>query len=212
MFSTSRIMFLFIFGCKGIDMIDFGCRSRCRACRFWWFSIFWIKSRTLTSCNKFTAECGTPGMLKSMSSSLILRLNSLSVLNDASWRCISWTYCSFFVCAVELLRSSGCPVPSCVCSTRVFFRQITSFSHARRDFRCLDLSETQSFSWKPFPLIWWEWDVSPLTTNTHLACPQAALFDYRLVMGLVRWVGRHVACWTSPRDCRTTILLVVDQL
>ena len=53
------------------------------------FSIFSINSRTLALCNCFTVECGTPGMLKSMSSSLILRLNSLSVLNDAISRCTS---------------------------------------------------------------------------------------------------------------------------
>ena len=45
-----------------------------------WFSIFWIKFWTLTPCDRFTAECGNPGMLKSMFSSLIALLNSLSVL------------------------------------------------------------------------------------------------------------------------------------
>ena len=59
-----------------------------------------------------TVECGSLGMLKSMSSSLIARLNSLSVLNDAISRCSSGACCSFTVCAVELLRSSGCPDPS----------------------------------------------------------------------------------------------------
>ena len=33
--------------------------------------------------NCFTAECGSPGIFNSMSSSLIARLNSLFVLNDA---------------------------------------------------------------------------------------------------------------------------------
>ena len=55
---------------------------------------------------------GTPGMLKSMSSSLIARLNSLFVMNDAISLCSSGACCSFTVCAVELLRSSGCPHPS----------------------------------------------------------------------------------------------------
>ena len=36
--------------------------------------------------NCFTVECGSPGMLKSMSSSLISRLNSLSVLSNATSR------------------------------------------------------------------------------------------------------------------------------
>ena len=39
-----------------------------------WFSIFWIKFRTLTPCDRFTAECGTLGMLKSMFTSSITRL------------------------------------------------------------------------------------------------------------------------------------------
>ena len=62
----------------------------------------------------------SPGMLKSMSSSLIARLNSLSVLNNAMSRFSSGANCSFTVCALELFRSSGCPGPSRVCSTRVF--------------------------------------------------------------------------------------------
>ena len=53
---------------------------------------------TLTPCDRFTAECGSPVMLKSMSSSLIARLNSLSVLNDAMSRLSSGTNCSFTVC------------------------------------------------------------------------------------------------------------------
>ena len=70
------------------------CRSRWRACRCGWFSIFWINSRTLAPCNCFTVECGSPGMLKSMSSSLISRLNSLSVLSNATSRCTSGACCS----------------------------------------------------------------------------------------------------------------------
>ena len=42
--------------------------------------------RTLTPCDRFTVEFGTPGMLKSMFSSSIARLNSLSALNVATSR------------------------------------------------------------------------------------------------------------------------------
>ena len=66
------------------------------------------ESRTLAPCNCFTVECSTPGMLKSMSSSLIARMNSLFVLNNAISRCSSGACCSFTVCALELLHSSGC--------------------------------------------------------------------------------------------------------
>ena len=84
------------------------CWSRWRAWRFGWFSIFWINYWTLAPCDCFTAECGSPGMLKSMSSSWIARLNSLFVLNDAISRCSSGACCSFTVCALELLHSSDC--------------------------------------------------------------------------------------------------------
>ena len=84
-------------------------RSLWSACRWGWFSIFWIKFRTLTPCDRFTAECGNPGMLKSMFSSLIARLNSLSVLNDAVSRFYSGANCSLTVCALELFCSTGLP-------------------------------------------------------------------------------------------------------
>ena len=63
----------------------------------------------LEPCNCFTVECGSPGMLKSMSSSLISRLNALSVLSNAISRCTSGACCSFTMCVLELLCSSGCP-------------------------------------------------------------------------------------------------------
>ena len=46
-------------------------------------------SRTLALCNCFTVECGSPGMLKSMSSSILSRRNSLSVLSVVISRCTS---------------------------------------------------------------------------------------------------------------------------
>ena len=58
-------------------------RSLWSACRWGWFSIFWIKFWTLTPCDRFTVEFGTPGMLNSIFSSSVARLNSLSALNDA---------------------------------------------------------------------------------------------------------------------------------
>ena len=42
-----------------------------------------------TLCNCFTVECGSPGILKSMSSSIISRVNSLSVLSIVVSRCTS---------------------------------------------------------------------------------------------------------------------------
>ena len=117
-FPTSRIM-SFDSLLKGLNC--WRCwRSLWSACRWGWFSIFRIKSWMLAPCDCFTAECGSPGMLKSLSSSLIARLNSLSVLNDAMSRFSSRENCSFTVYALDLFRSSGCPDLSWVCSTRVF--------------------------------------------------------------------------------------------
>ena len=42
-------------------MID-GHKSCWKACRFGWFSIFWINSRTLVLCACFTTEYGKPGI------------------------------------------------------------------------------------------------------------------------------------------------------
>ena len=58
---------------------------------------------TLTPCDRFTAESGTPGMLKSKFSSLIARLNSLSALNDAMSRFSAGTN-SFTVCVKTVLE------------------------------------------------------------------------------------------------------------
>ena len=56
-------------------------------------------------------QCGNPGMLKSMFSSWIARLKSLSLLNGAMSRFSSGTNCSFAMCVLELLGSTGCFVP-----------------------------------------------------------------------------------------------------
>ena len=102
-------------------------RSLWSACRWGWFLIFWIKFRTLTPCDNFTAECGTPGMLKSMSSSLIARLNSSSVLNDAMSRFSSGA--KFFHCVCTwavLLHKLPCSIVSMLLNTDVF-RQFLRF-------------------------------------------------------------------------------------
>ena len=165
---------------------------------------FLNKSRTLAQCDRLTVECGTPGMLKSMSPSLISRLNSLFVLNDAISRCSSGACCSFTVCALELSHSSAFPDPSWVCSTRVFSDKLRTSITLNVISNCPHLSEAQSFSWKPFSSISWERDVSPWTTNTSCmssGCPDRSQIGFGI--GWVSW--ENVACWTSPRDCQTTL-------
>ena len=152
----------------------------CRCCwrslwsvrRWGWFLIFWIKFWTLTPCDRFTAECGTPGMLKSMFSSLIARLNSLSVLNDAMSRFSSGTNCSFTMCMLELLGSTDCPVPSWACLTRMSSDSLSGFT---------DLSEEPSSLCKRFSSISWERDVFPLSTKT---CSVISGFPDRSQIGL----------------------------
>ena len=171
-------------------------RSRWSAFRWGWFSTFWIKSRTLASCNCFTAECGNHGMLKSMSSSLIARLNSLSVLNNAMSRFSSGANCSFTVCtwAVALIKLSWSIVS--LLNTGVF-RHITSFNHAKRDFKL-------EFFVKTFFIDFMGTGRCTLN-NKHIF--RAVKFPDRsqicLGFGWVSW--ENVACWTSPQDCCTSL-------
>ena len=141
MFPTSRIM-CFDSGLKGLhDWLC--CWSLWRACRFGWFSIFWINSRTLALCNCFTIECGSLGMLKCMCPSILSRSVSLSVLSIlASW-CTSGSSCTATVCL------SGCLGLSWVCSTLTFLFSSGGRVWALITFcvlsSCLDLSEEQFF-------------------------------------------------------------------
>ena len=84
MFPTSWII-CFDSWLKGLND-SLCCRSSWRACWFGWFSIFWINSRTLARYSCLTVECGSPGILKFMSSSILSRINSLSLLSVL----ISW--------------------------------------------------------------------------------------------------------------------------
>ena len=90
------------------------------------FSIFWIKFWTLTPCDRFTVEFGTPGMLKSMFFSSVARLNSLSALNDAMSRCSAGTNCSFhYVCACAWFHRFPCSIVSMLDAN--VFRQFHKF-------------------------------------------------------------------------------------
>ena len=174
------------------------CRSRWRTCRCGWFSIFWItifwiNSRTLAPCNCFTVECGSPGMLKSMSSSLISRLNSLSVLNDAMSRFSSGANCSFTVCGLlaVLLHRLSCSIMNLLNSD--VFRQFIRFPRSiwRTKFFVqtffIDLVGTGRLT----------------LDNQHLL----HVIRLRTQIGLgFGWNGwENVACWTSPRDCWTSL-------
>ena len=71
---TSWIIFLDVV-LNGLQA-SFCCGSYWRDCRWGWFSIFLTSSRTRQLSTCFTTECGNPGILKSMSTSLTI---------DCSW-------------------------------------------------------------------------------------------------------------------------------
>ena len=131
-------------------------RSLWSACRWGWFSIFCIKFWTLTPCDRFTVEFGTLGMLKSMFSSPVARLNSLSALNDAMSRCSAGKNCSFTMCVLALDFTCS-PVPSWAWMTRMS-SDFTSFPV---------LSEEPSSFCKRLSSISCERDVFPFSTKTR---------------------------------------------
>ena len=65
------------------------------------FSVLILERWHCAHC--FTVEGGSPGILKSMSSSIISRINSLSVLSIVISRYTSGASCRLIVCL------SGCP-------------------------------------------------------------------------------------------------------
>ena len=155
------------------DSLLKGLNARCRwrslwsACRWGWFSIFWIKLWTLMPCDRFTIAFGTPEMLKSMFSSSVARLN-LFALDDAVSRCSAGTN-SFTVCVCLRLISQ---VP-------LFHRE-----HAWRE--CLQTSQVSLFYLKNQVLLANVYHRSlvngtffPFPQN-HVLCPQVSPFDHRL--------------------------------
>ena len=109
---------------------------------------FWINSRTLALCSCFTIECGSPGISKSMSSSILSRVNSLSVLSVVISRNTSGLFCTATLCL------SSCPDLSWVCSTRISpVRFVWALITLCVISGCPDRSEEQKFSWEDFSLI-----------------------------------------------------------
>ena len=119
-------------GLKGLN--DWFCRPSCwRACRSGWFSIFWIKSRTLVLCACFTTECGSPGTRTSMSASFTiidswlklswsttgLNVLSRSVSSPTLNVSLSWTERVWELSDTEITSCviTGLCVRSCACST-----------------------------------------------------------------------------------------------
>ena len=176
---------------KGLN--DWLCRkSRWRACRFGWFSIFWINSRSLALCACFTIECGSPGILKSMSSSILSRFVSLLVWSVST----SW-YTSGSPCTATMCLS-GCPDLSWVCSSLRLL--LSSDEHVWTLITscvisgCPDPSEEQSSSLKKKS----HWSLENGTFFFHfeqlsrLAWYQVALIYHILDLELVGLVGRNL--------------------
>ena len=182
-------------------------RSFWSTCRWGWFSIFWIKIWTLTPCDRFTVKFGTLGMLKSMFSSSIARLNSLSALNDAMSRFSSGTNCSFTMRVLALDFTSS-----------LFHRE-----HAWRE--CLQtVSQVSLFHLKSQVLckrlssISFERCVFPLSTKTRSVFPS---FPDQSQIGLgfgLGWFGEFNTWCFSKRllnefhnsllfNCRTQLII-----
>ena len=161
-------------------MIDFCRRSCWRACRFGWFSIFWTNSRTLALCACFTIECGSPGVFKSMSSSILSRIVSLSVLSFL----ISWFTSGAARSAISCL--SGSPDRSWVCSTRISSDRFVVISgcpsmknilytafwvpcRAKLTFQCFQLHES---------CVFWLWNEGLNGRFCHRSCWRACGFGW----------------------------------
>ena len=129
------------------------------------------------ACDRFIVEFGTPGILKSMFSSSVARLNSLSALTDAMSRFSSGTKCSFTMCVLELFGSTGCPVPSVSMLDTNVHQTISQVSpiYPKNQVLCAN-----DFHRSP-----WERDVFPLSTKTR-SVSQVSLIDHRLVWV---WIG-----------------------
>ena len=185
------------------DKNDWFCRKSCwRACRFGWFSIFWINSWMLVLCACFTTECGSRGIRKSVSASILSRIVSLSMLGvSASW------YTSGSSCAATVSLTSR-PVLSWVCSTLRLL--LSSDEHAWTLITsCVipgrsDLSEEQSSSLKEFTLISWERYVFLSSWTLITSCVIPSRPDLSRIGFGIGWVGwKNFACRAiSPPGCR----------
>ena len=146
-----------------------------------------------------------------MSSSSISRLNSLSVLSNATSRCTSGTCCSFTLYALGLLRSLGCPDPSWVCSTRVSSDKLRASITLGVISGCPDLSEAQCYSWKPFFIDLMVTGRSPLTTITPFVssgCPNRSRIGFGI--GWVGWEKRCVLNFSSRLSNNFTFWLLIN--
>ena len=167
-------------------MIDFVCRSRWRACRFGWFSIFWIKSRKLAPCDSFTVECGTSGTLRV---NVLLVYYRIELVVRVEWRNFTMFVRVHVVLSLCVLlscwRSSGCPDPS----------------------------EARSFSVRTFIIDLM--GTGRLTFNNKHALRVIKLpwSFHRLALGLVGLVGRILLVWQFLLVTVEQLLLVaVEQL
>ena len=139
-------------------------RSRWSACRWGWFSIFWIKFWTLTPCdNVLLVDCTVE---------LVVRVKWCNVAmffrNKLFFHC---------VCVLELLGSTGCPVSSWACLTRMFSDSLSGFA---------DLSEEPSSLCKRF------FHQSRVNGTFHLYKQTSSVysdFSDRSQIGLGFWLG-----------------------
>ena len=170
-------------------------RSLWSACRWGWFSIFWIKLWTLTPCDRVTVEFGTPGMLKSMFCS--------------PRRLLGWTRCPRWIMQCHDVLQEHIVLSLCVCLRLISQVPLFHREHAWRE--CLQtISQVSPIYLKSQVLYANVFHRSRgngtfflLTTNTSSVWSG---FPDRSQIGLgFGWVGwENVACWTSPQNFRTS--------
>ena len=122
-----------------------------------------------------------------------------------------WTRCPFWItqchgCVQEQNVLSLCVHLSCYAhQVAQIHREFAQHGGFQTDYQVslIDL-KNRVLRENLFSSISWERDLSPLTTNTSLVLSG---FPDRSQIGLeIGWVSwEKVACWTSPRDCRTIL-------
>ena len=159
-----------------------------------WFSIFWINCRTLVLCACCTTECGSPGILKSMSVFILSRSVSSSMLSvSASW------YIWGSSCTATVLVT-GRPLLSWVCSTL----RLLLISDGRGWISSVSTSrpvpsEELRSSFKEFTLISWKRDVF---LSSCISSGRLHLSRIGFGVSWVDWINL-VCRTTSPSGCRT---------
>ena len=161
---------------KGLNGLNVWCccGSLWSACRWRWFSIFCFKFWTLTPCDRFTVEFGTPGIVEI---NVLLVRCTVDLVVRVKWCNVTMlTNCSLPMCVLALDFTSS-PIPSWACLTRMSSDSFTEFPVS---------SEESHSLCKRLSSISCEWDVFLSSTKTR---SESSGFTNRSQIGLCVLVG-----------------------